>query len=130
MSLPQPEEMAESIRSQQALARALFPQDFERVSHLVDYYPYLSGLARKIGVQPRQWRLFLSDIALWYKVNFSFLCPGMFRLHGPGARPAAVKPILRALPTMHASVLLMEGALYALCRLLSLVGFRRFRPSA
>ncbi len=130
VSLPSPDAMDASITAQQRHARQLFPLDFARVGHLVDYYPYMAGLAAKIGVLPRLWTLFFTEPLLWYKVNFSFLCPGMFRLHGPGARRDQVRPVLRALPTMPAAVLAIEALLYALCRLLSLIGLRRFRPSA
>lgn len=129
LALPDRNAMAHAIQRQQAMARTTFPLDFQRIGHIVDYYPYLSSIADKIGALPRQYRLFLLDIRLWYKVNFAFLCPGIFRLHGPGAKPDLVTPVLRALPTMSRKVLVLEGLLYVVCRALSCVGLRRFRPS-
>ncbi|MFL9998613.1 hypothetical protein PQR34_45605 [Paraburkholderia sediminicola] len=128
VSLPSAKTMAAGIRLQQESARRVFPMDFNRVPHIIDYYPYISGIANKIGAQPRQWKLFFTDVRIWYKINFSFLCPGMFRLDGPGAKPRDVKSVLRSLPTMPKKVLLLEGVLYVLCRFLSTIGFRRFRP--
>ncbi|RXV64409.1 hypothetical protein D1006_39265 [Burkholderia stabilis] len=126
--LPSREEMVADIRLQQESARRIFPADFDRVGHIIDYYSYISKIAHKIGVRPRQWKLFFTDVRLWYKINFSFLCPGMFRLSGPGAKPGNVKRVLRSLPTMPKSVLLLEGGLYVLCRVLAAIGLRRFRP--
>ncbi|UXU86536.1 flavin-containing monooxygenase [Burkholderia sp. S-53] len=125
---PSREAMVTDIRLQQESARRIFPADFDRVGHIIDYYSYISKVAKKIGVRPRQWALFFTDVRLWYKVNFSFLCPGMFRLSGPGAKPDTVKSVLRSLPTMPKRVLLLEGVLYVLCHVLAAIGLRRFRP--
>jgi dimethylaniline monooxygenase (N-oxide forming) len=127
VSLPGDDVMAAGIRRQQENARKIFPLDFDRISHIVDYYPYMAGIAKRIDVLPSQWYLFFTDTVLWYKVNFSFLCPGIFRLHGPGAK-AEVKAVIRALPTMPRKILFIEGFLYLSCRILSIMGLRRFRP--
>ena len=125
--LPDLKAMQLSIAQQQISAKHQFPVDFPRIGHIVDYYSYLQGLAKAIGVMPRQWSLFIFDPRVWFKVNFSFLCPGMFRLYGPGAKSDQVKPIIKRLPTMPAIVLLIEASTYLSCRLLSLLGFRRFK---
>jgi dimethylaniline monooxygenase (N-oxide forming) len=127
--LPGHDAMAHAIRKQKALAQTTFPEDVERIGHLIDYYPYLSGIARKIGVFPQLRSLFFRDIRLWYKVHFAFLCPGIFRLHGPGAKPHRVTPVLKALPTMKRRVLLVEALLYVACWTLSRLGLRHLRPS-
>ncbi|MEN5315378.1 flavin-containing monooxygenase [Pseudomonas koreensis] len=127
ITLPDKEAMYTSIQQQQLSARQQFPVDFPRVGHIVDYYSYLQCLAKIIGVMPRQWPLFFFDTRVWFKVNFSFLCPGMFRLYGPGAKPDLVKPIIKKLPTMPTKILLIESITYLSCRLLSLLGFKQFK---
>ncbi|MFJ3368229.1 flavin-containing monooxygenase [Pseudomonas sp. NPDC086251] len=127
MTLPNKEAMHGSIIQQQACARHQFPVDFPRVGHIIDYYSYMHSLAKAIGVMPKQWPLLIFDPRLWFKINFSFLCPGMFRLYGPGAKPGHVKPIIKRLPTMPAIVLLIEAFTYLSCRVLSLLGFKRFK---
>jgi hypothetical protein len=127
ITLPDTGAMQVSIKQQQLSAQHQFPVDFPRIGHIIDYYSYLQCLAKTIGVMPKQWSLFFFETRIWYKVNFSFLCPGMFRLYGPGAKPDQVKPIIKRLPTMPASILLIEGFTYLSCRLLSLLGFKRFK---
>lgn len=127
LALPSVRNMRISIRQQKLSAQNQFPLDFSRVGHIIDYYSYMQGLAKTIGVMPKQWSLFLLDPKVWFKINFSFLCPGMFRLYGPGAKAAHVKPVIKRLPTMPAVVLFIETFTYLLCRLLSLIGFKRFK---
>lgn len=112
ISLPPVEEMRISIEEQIKFAQKQFPVDFPRLGHIIDYYSYMHSLAELIGVMPKQLPLLLRNPRAWYKVNFSFLCPGIFRLHGPGAKPGNVTPIIERLPTMPKSILFLEVLSY------------------
>ena len=118
ITLPGADAMCADVKRQREVARATFPLDFDRLPQLVDYYPYLMGLAKKMRILPVQSRHFLADPRLWYKANFAFLCPAIFRLHGPGAKVKLVAPTLRALPTMPLSILFLEALLHLGSRLL------------
>ncbi|MGR9053040.1 MAG: hypothetical protein ACU84J_10365, partial [Gammaproteobacteria bacterium] len=126
LKLPSQERMLQDIAKQKAEAQQQFPADFQRLDYLVDYYGFLKNLATEIGVMPIQWKLFCTDMKLWYKVNYSFLCPGIFRLHGPGQKYNEVAEVLKALPTMPSSTLFIESVLYVVCRILESLGVRQF----
>ena len=76
---------------------------------------------------PRQWTLLVCAPRVWFKVNFSFLCPAAFRLNGPGHTYAQACSALKAMPTMPVSILAIEGLTYLICAGLSRLGFRQFR---
>jgi len=116
--LPNQEEMQQDILNQQQRFRWQFPVDFDRVSHLVDYYWYTKSLAKDLDILPKQWHLFFSDIHLWYKVNFSFLYPGIYRLYPHDEKSKKIICIIKKLPTMDKKILLIEGVIYLLNQLL------------
>ncbi|CAB5504464.1 hypothetical protein [uncultured Gammaproteobacteria bacterium] len=114
ISLPNQETMQKCILNQQEASKWQFPVDFDRVSHIVDYRNYTRSLAKDLKVLPKQWRLFFSDIHLWYKINFSFLYPGIYRIHQKGPQSKKATSIIKQLPTMPKKILLLEGVLYVL----------------
>lgn len=114
ISLPNQETMQKCILNQQEASKWQFPVDFDRVSHIVDYRNYTRSLAKDLKVLPKQWRLFFSDIHLWYKINFSFLYPGIYRIHQKGSQSKKATSIIKQLPTMPKKILLLEGVLYVL----------------
>ncbi len=122
--LPNQEQMQQNILSQQQRFRWQFPIDSNRVSHLVDYYSYTKSLAKDLNILPKQWHLFFSDICLWYKVNFSFLYPGIYRLYPHNNKSKKIAFIIKKLPTMNKKVLFLEGILYLLNRLLKLLSVK------
>lgn len=125
--LPPVHEMHAAIAAQQAAAQEQFPMDFERLGQLVDYYGLLTNLAGQIDVIPRQGWLLLHAPRVWWKVNFSFLCPAMFRLHGPGNTYTRACAVIRVLPTMPLPVLAIEGMTWLICAGLSKLGMSKFR---
>jgi lysine/ornithine N-monooxygenase len=98
ISLPNQETMQKCILNQQEASKWQFPVDFDRVSHIVDYRNYTRSLAKDLKVLPKQWRLFFSDIHLWYKINFSFLYPGIYRIHQKGPQSKKATSIIKQLP--------------------------------
>ncbi|RMH94120.1 hypothetical protein EBB59_02855 [Lysobacter pythonis] len=126
-TLPSLEERKASIENFRALFEEQFPKDYQRIPHIVDFYTYIVSLAGAIGAMPRQGRLFRQSIRLWYKVNASFLCPGIFRLHGPGAKPHLVVDKIKNLPTMPKRVLLIEVVAFLLCKIFHALGADKYR---
>ena len=114
ISLPNQATMKKCILNQQETSKWQFPVDFERVSHIVDYRNYTRSLAKDLKVLPKQWHLFFSDIYLWYKINFSFLYPGIYRIHPKGPQSKKAISIIKQLPTMPKKILLLESVLYVL----------------
>jgi hypothetical protein len=58
--------------------------------------------------------IFLGIIYLWYKINFSFLYPGIYRIHPKGPQSKKAISIIKQLPTMPKKILLLESVLYVL----------------
>ncbi|NOI26468.1 NAD(P)-binding domain-containing protein [Vibrio mediterranei] len=127
LSLPPLDKMHSAIAIQQKTAREQFPVDFERLGHLVDYYGLLKSLADQIGVIPNQRILLLKAPKVWWKVNFSFLSPAMFRLHGPGNTYHQSCKTIKKLPTMPLYVLAIEGITWLICVGLTALGLSNFR---
>ncbi|SMN17422.1 Dimethylaniline monooxygenase (N-oxide forming) [uncultured Candidatus Thioglobus sp.] len=117
ITLPNQEEMRQDILNQQQRFKWQFPVDFERIPHLIDYYWYTRSLARDLNILPKQWHLFFSNIHLWYKVNFSFLYPGIYRLYPHNEKSKRIILIIKKLPTMNKKILFVEGVLYFLNKL-------------
>ncbi|SHA07346.1 Monooxygenase [Bathymodiolus thermophilus thioautotrophic gill symbiont] len=124
IDLPNQEKMQQEILNQQQRFKWQFPVDFERITHLVDYYWYTRLLAKDLNALPKQWRLFFLDIHLWYKVNFSFLYPGIYRLYPHNAKSKKIASIIKKFPTMNKKVLFVETILYLLNKLSKLFSIK------
>lgn len=125
--LPAHEQMVTDVRAQQALSEAQFPSDFERLGQLVDYYGLLKKLAGQIGVMPKQYWLLIHAPRIWVKVNFSFLCPSIFRLHGPGNTYPLSSDVIKKLPTMPLSILGIELLIFLICKIISIAGIKKIK---
>lgn len=127
LTLPGTQHMRQQVEQQQQATQKQFPVDYQRITHIVDYFSYMKGLALQLGVMPRQRLLLRQDPALWFKVNCAFICPAVFRLHGPDSTYTASSRTLKRLPTMPASVVLLELTTNAICWGLSALGMKKFR---
>lgn len=127
LTLPGTEHMRQQVVQQQRATQKQFPVDYQRITHIVDYFSYMKSLARPLGVMPRQWLLLRSDPLLWFKVNCAFICPAIFRLHGPDSTYAASSRTLKRLPTMPASIVLLELTINVICWGFSALGIKKYR---
>lgn len=58
--------------------------DSPRYTTQIYFIQYIDEIAKFMGCRPNLWKLFFSDIRLWYKVFFCPATPPQWRLEGPG----------------------------------------------
>jgi len=93
--LPAREEMEEEIDRWEAHMGASFSRGSRA---LVDFLPFVDGLADYIGCAPDLRRLLFSDVVLWVYMMFAALQPSQWRLSGPGATPELARRTILASP--------------------------------
>lgn len=60
----------------------------------VEWIPYLDEISQEFGVRPDLWRIFMSDMTLWYKLYFGPSVPYQYRLFGSHSWPMARETIM------------------------------------
>lgn len=122
IALPSMQQQQDEVHQMCTLFSEQFPLDRQRIPHLVDFYIYTTNIAEAVGVMPSQMKLLLKNPMLWYKTNASFMCPAIFRLDGPGAKPDIAIPLILSLPTMPLIVIFIEFLIHMACKLLRFIG--------
>ena len=84
VQLPPETEMREDIKQRREYRNVRFT-DSERHEHQVDWINFMDDISSQFGAKPNLWKIFFTDILLWFYLVFGPCLPFQFRLHGPGA---------------------------------------------
>ena len=96
--LPSEDDMVAAIAVDKAGEEQQFDGATRRVTVLVDYVPYVNGLASLMGATPPYLRLLFSDP--WFCLRL-FVGPAIvaqFRLRGPNAKPEVARAAIQSIP--------------------------------
>mmetsp|Transcript_31644 Transcript_31644/g.71137 ORF Transcript_31644/g.71137 Transcript_31644/m.71137 type:complete len:635 (-) Transcript_31644:271-2175(-) len=127
--LPGPEELARRAKLDQDNWDYRFGYDAKRVKGLVDFQIYCDDLAEQMGSLPPLSSIFLTKPRLWWKIMFSSFTMHQYRLEGPYANPAVAEEVYLKQPVGDFLECSITAAFLVTAKVLSLVGFKDFRPN-
>lgn len=129
LKLPSPTEMIATAEKDRLEWEHRFGYDAKRVKGLVDFQVYCDGLATIMGVMPPLREIFFTKFWLWFKIMFGPFTMHQYRLRGPYADPKRAEEVYRRQPVGDLLESTITASFLFTAKLLSLLGFSRFKPN-
>uniref|UniRef100_A0A7R9UFB0 Uncharacterized protein n=1 Tax=Pinguiococcus pyrenoidosus TaxID=172671 RepID=A0A7R9UFB0_9STRA len=94
-ALPPKEQMYDEIEAWKAHMGATFSRGYRA---LVDFIPFIDGIAEYIGCAPNLAYYMVTDPLMWVHMTFAPIQPSQYRLSGPGASYAQARATIMKSP--------------------------------